>query len=249
MATYTWVKVVGFSDVERHSINTLFRLSETHSPSYALWSSDVPSAPHVALIDLDSYQGALELGSRHYNPNLKHICVVSKASGAATSKAWRTFFRPVEWGALVLEMDSLFSMSLDVDLDVSIEDVSSQPMPPGVKVALVVGLSREDRLYLRARLALAGITDLDEAKGAAEATDFLTRRQYGLVVVSLELSDVNPWLLVRALKDMPLPVHSVVVATSLPTWAAIDAAEKAGCAGLLEIPFQPAHVHALLQKV
>jgi CheY-like chemotaxis protein len=249
MATYTWVKVVGFSDVERHSINTLFRLSETHSPSYALWSEDIQSAPHVALIDVDSYEGAIALESRHYNSNLKHICVTSIASPSPTSKAWRTFLRPVEWRALIQELDSLFSMSLDIDLDISVEAVSSQPTPPGVKVALVVGLTREDRLYLRARLALAGITDLDEAKSAAEATNFLTRRQYGLVVVSLALSDADPWSLVRALKEMPLPVQSVVVATSSPTWAATDAAEKAGCIGLLEIPFQPAHVFAVLQKV
>jgi CheY-like chemotaxis protein len=249
MATHTWVKVVGFSDVERHSINTLFRLSETHSPSYALWTADVPSAPHVALIDLDSYEGALEMESPRYNANLKHICVGSKAAPKTAAKAWRMFARPVEWGALVQEMDSLFSMSIDIDLDVALADVAGQPTPPGVKVALVVGLSKEDRLYLRARLSLAGITDLDEAQSAAEATDYLTRRQYGLVVVSLELSDADPWSLVRALKDMPLPVHSVVVATSSPSWAAIDAAEKAGCAGLLEIPFQPAHVYALLQKV
>ena len=249
MPSYTWVKVVGFSDVERHSINTIFRLSETHSPSYALWSPDVPSAPQVALIDLDSYQGAMELNAQSYNPNLKHICVTSKVSSQAALKAWRTLLRPVEWGALVQELDDLFSMPLDIDLDISIESALSQPTPPGVKVALVVGLSREDRLYLRARLALAGITDLDEAKCAAEATDLLTRRHYGLVVVSLELSDVDPWLLVRALKDSPLPVHSVVLATSQPTWFAIDKAEKAGCAGLPEIPFQPAQVHALLQKV
>ena len=245
MATHTWVKVVGFSDVERHSINTLFRLSEMRNPSYVLWSADVHSAPHVALIDLESYEGALELESPRYNPNLKHICVGS----TATPKAWRMFARPVEWGALVQEMDSLFSVSIDIDLDVSLEEVAAQPMPPGIKVALIVGLSREDRLYLRARLSLAGITDVDDATSAAEATEFLTRRQYGLVVVSLELTDADPWSLVRALKDMPLPVHSVVVATQSPSWTAIDAAEKAGCTGLLEIPFQPAHVYALLQKV
>lgn len=245
MATHTWVKVVGFNDVERHSINTLFRLSETRIPSYALWTADVHSAPHVALIDLESYEGALEMESPRYNPNLKHICVGSNA----TPKAWRMFARPVEWGALVQEMDSLFSVSIDIDLDVPLEEVASQPMPPGIKVALIVGLSREDRLYLRARLSLAGITDVDDATSAAEATEFLTRRQYGLVVVSLELTDADPWSLVRALKDMPLPVHSVVVATQSPSWTAIDAAEKAGCAGLLEIPFQPAHVYALLQKV
>lgn len=245
MVAHTWVKVAGFSDVERHSINTLLRLSETHSPSYALWTPDVPSAPHVALIDLDSYEGALEMESPRYNPNLKHICVGRKAS----PKAWKMFTRPVEWGVLVKEMDSLFSLALDLDLDISLDAVGAQPTPPGVKVTLVVGLSREDRLYLRARLSLAGFTDVDEAATAAEATEYLGRRQYGLVVVSLELADADPWSLVRALKDMPLPVRSVVVATSSPSWGAMDTAEKAGCAGLLEIPFQPNHVYSLLQKV
>jgi CheY-like chemotaxis protein len=245
MATHTWVKVAGFSDVERHSINTLFRLSEAHSPSYALWTPDVPSAPHVALIDLDSYEGALEMESPRYNPNLKHICVGVKPS----PQAWRMFVRPVEWGVLVKEMDNLFSMSVDLDLDVALDEVADQPTPPGIKVTLVVGLSREDRLYLRARLSLAGFTDMDEATTVAEATEFLGRRQYGLVVMSLELADADPWSLVRALKDMPTPVRSVVVATSAPSWGAIDTAEKNGCDGLLEIPFQPAQVYALLQKV
>ena len=78
MATPTWVKVVGFDDAERHSLNTLFRLSERMSPSYVLWAPECPSQPHVALIDLDSYEGGLEIASPRFNPNLKLICVGGK---------------------------------------------------------------------------------------------------------------------------------------------------------------------------
>ena len=35
-----FVKVLGFSDVERHALNTLFRLSEDRETGYALWSAD-----------------------------------------------------------------------------------------------------------------------------------------------------------------------------------------------------------------
>jgi hypothetical protein len=245
MSQYTWVKVVGFGDVERHSINTLLRLSEQHNPSYALWTPEVPSAPQVALIDLDSYEGALEMESPRYNANLKHICVGSKT----TSKAWRMVERPVDWGALRQEMDALFASSIDIDLDMALVDVGTAPTPPGVTVTLIVGLRKEDRLYLRARLALAGFTTMDEAESAAQATEFLGRRHYGMVIISLEITDADPWSLVRALQDMPMPVRSVVVATTAPTVAAQDMADKAGCVGMLEIPFQPSQVFALLQKV
>ena len=61
MASPTWVKVVGFSDAERHSLNTMFRLSEHLTPAYMLWTPETPSQPHVALIDVDSYEGGPEL--------------------------------------------------------------------------------------------------------------------------------------------------------------------------------------------
>ena len=245
MAAVVWVKVVGFSDVERHSLNTLFRLSERMLPSYALWTRDAPSPPRVVLMDMDTYEAELELASPSFNPHIKLICVGDRPP----SDAWRAFARPVDWPALVQVLDSLFLNQGDVDIDIGLHTEAGKPVPPGVRVSLLVGLLPEERMYLRARLAIAGLTDVDEAQTVAQAMECSQRRRYNLVVLSLDVTDSDPWVLVDALNNLPEPPHAVVVATGAPTWAKMERAEQQGCMGLLEIPFNPRQVVSLLQKV
>lgn len=245
MAHTVAVQVVGFSDVERHSLNTLFRLSERQSAAYTLWSPEMPSPPKVALIDLESYEGGLEVASPGFNPNIKLLCVGRNPP----EQSWRSFQRPVDWTALVAVLDDLFASPADVDIDIATGEMGERVKPPGVKMSLLVGLKRADRLYLRARLALAGMTDVDEVDTAAEAGAMLSQRRYEVVVLSLELIDADPWALAKTLKTMPTPVRSVIVCTDAPSWRAMEFAESIGCAGLLEIPFEPSQVMAVLKKV
>lgn len=240
-----WVKVLGFSDAERHSLNTLFRLSAHHDAAYALWTADVGAPPNVALVDVDSYEADLDRASPSFNGNLKRICVGSRA----TDNAWRSLQRPVDWNMLVQVLDELFASQEDVDIDIFEEEPSERTVPPGVKVSLVVGLTREERLYLRARLALAGLLDVDDAETAVEASVRISQRHYDLVIISLELADAEPWALVQTLQDMPTPTGSVIVVTALPSWRAMEQAERLGCTGLLEIPFNPRQVMDLLERV
>lgn len=246
MGANIWVKVVGFDDVERHSLNTLMRLSERSVPTYTLWTPESLSPPQVALIDMDSYQASVELASPNLNPNLKLICVGAQAP----QQAWRSLQRPVDWSALVRELDGLFTVPADLDIDLDLDGgTPDKPTPPGVKVSLVVGLNREERLYLRSRLALAGLTEVDEAASAGEASSLFSQRHYDLVILSNELDDADPWSLVQALKSQPVPVHSVIMTTHFPSWAVMEQAERAGCSGLLEIPFNPRQIYEMLQKV
>lgn len=240
-----WVKVLGFSDAERHSLNTLFRLSAHDDAAYALWTADAGAPPNVALVDVDSYEADLDRASPNFNGNLKRICVGARA----TDNAWRSLQRPVDWNVLVQVLDELFASQEDVDIDIFEEEPSERTVPPGVKVSLVVGLTREERLYLRARLALAGLLDVDDAETAVEASVRVSQRHYDVVIVSLELADAEPWALVQTLRDMPTPTRSVIVVTALPSWRAMERAERLGCTGLLEIPFNPRQVMDLLEKV
>jgi CheY-like chemotaxis protein len=244
MASNIWIKVVGFSDTERHSLNTLFRLSSRHDTPYALWSPETPSPPHLALMDMDSYGAGLELASPSFNPKRKLICVGTHAAAGA----WHAFQRPVDWNALVCALDGLFA-NPGVDIDLDLEEPSERTAPPGAKATLLVGMTRENRLYLRARLALAGLTGVDDADTAVEADSKIAQKTYDLVIVGLELSDADPWALVQALQKMPTPVRSVIVATVAPSWSAMEQTERLGCTGLLEIPFNPRQVLDLLQKV
>lgn len=246
MTSSVMVKVMGFSDVERHSLNTLFRLSSRQIPSYQLWTPESASQPHVALIDVDSYEATLELESPNFNPNLKVIAIGTEAP----PQAWRFMPRPVDWVGLVRELDALFATMAEVDIDIGMGgDASDRVTPPGLTVCLVVGLAPDQRLYLRARLALAGHTQMDEADSAAQAAQLLSQRHYDLMIIGLDLADADPWVLVEALKDMPAPPRSVVLATASPTWAVMERADQLGCAGLLEIPFIPRQVVGILQKI
>lgn len=245
MSSSIWVKVVGFSAGERHSLNTLFRLSVRQTPSYCLWTPDAPAPPHVALIDTDCHEADVELASPTFNPNIKTICIGSKTY----SQAWRSFSRPVDWNGLVQVLDGLFASQEYVDVVTGFDSIDDQAAPPGVRMSLLVGLGNQDCMYLRARLALAGLTDVEEVLTAELATRNMTHRAYDLVIVSLELPDADPWALLQSFKTMATPPKAVIVTTKNPTWSTMERAEQYGCAGLLEMPFNPPQVMGLLQKV
>ena len=245
MSSSIWVKVVGFSAIERHSLNTLFRLSVRQTPAYCLWTPDAPAPPHVTLIDTDCHEAEVELASPTFNPHLKIICVGAKSH----TDAWRSFQRPVDWNVMVQVLDGLFASQEYVDVVTGFDELDEQTVPPGVRVTLLVGLRSAERMYLRARLSLAGLTDVDEVDTAEQARTSVENRHHHVVIVSLEMADVDPWVLVQSFMALPIPPHAVIVATEKPSWAAMEQAEKLGCAGLLEIPFNPPQVMSLLQKV
>lgn len=226
-------------------MNTLFRLSVRQTPAYCLWTPDAPAPPHLTLIDMDCHEAEVELASPTFNPNLKIICVGTKTHG----KAWRSFQRPVDWNAMVQVLDGLFASHAYVDVVTGFDEMEDVTVPPGMRVSLLVGLSRDERMYLRARLSLAGLADVDEADTAEQATALVTHRHYDVVIVSLELSDADPWALVQTFKAMLSPPQAVIVTTEKPSWSTMERAEHMGCAGLLEIPFNPPQVMGLLQKV
>ncbi len=245
MPTSVYVKVVGFTDVERHALNTLFRLSQGQAATYLLWTADLTVPPHMALIDVDSYEAGLELASPGFNPNLKMICIGS----GAPAKAWRSFPRPIQWPQVVRAMDELFAPPQGLDIDVGFGDTLANMVPPGIKVTLIVDPSRDERFYLRARLALSGLLEVDEAVSAEQALELAGRRHYDLVLVSMDLPDMDGWKLIEQLVALDPPIGCVVMSTMDPSWQMRERAEQAGCHGLLVKPYDPTQVVSLLQKV
>lgn len=245
MASTVWVKVVGFSDVERHSLNTLFRLSVRDGLQYSLWSPESPASAQVALIDVDSYEAGLELVSPGFNPHLKMICVGAKAP----TLAWRTVQRPVDWTAMVHMLDELFVASPDVDIDISLDEPAAPALPPGIRVALLAALPAEARLYLRARLALAGITALEEVDTLKQLDAKLKERSFDVVLVHVDAEQLDAWAMVKHLQDLPSPQRTVIAVAQQPNWKTVNLAERMGCIGVMEMPFNPQQVFSLLQRV
>ena len=243
MGTTVFVKVVGFREVERHALNTLFRLSDDRPTTYAVWTPDAPVMPHVALIDVESYEAGLALASPGLNRNLKLICV----GAGAPAHAWRVFSRPLNWTAVLHAMDQLFAKPT-VDISLEIDGDSGAAIPPGVRLTLVVDPSRDERLYLRARLSLAGLIEVDEVESVAQAQAKVRERHYDVVIIDVDTPD-DPWGLVERLVSMDPPIGSVVITTVNNSWQMHERAELAGCRAVLDKPYDPGHVFRVLTMV
>jgi Response regulator receiver domain len=208
MAQRVFVKVVGFNDVERHALNTVFRLSEQRDIIYSLWLGDAPEAPQLALIDGQSYEAQAEL-EKSRNADLKLIWIGS----VAPANAWRVFERPLLWGDVIKSMDALFATpgALDFDLNFN-SDIPDIPGPRGRgKRALIASADRADRLYLRAKLALAELTQADDAETGAQALELARAYQYTVALVDFGLPDVNGWALLKELTETNLTIPHVIV--------------------------------------
>ena len=246
MSLSVYVKVVGFRDFERHALNTLFDLSSQGAVSYCLWTPEAPVAPHLALVDIESYEAGLELVSPSFDTNLKMICVGAEAP----PDAWRIFQRPLHWPDVVQSMDELFAAQEVADPNLDFFDTEIPAfLPPGIKSALVIFPLREDRMYLRARMALAGVVVVGEAQSAAQALEQARRTHYTLVLLGQDLPDMDSWELIRQLIAMEPAIGSVVLATRDKAWHVRDRAEHAGCRSVIVYPFNPSEIVQLLQKV
>lgn len=238
------VQVVGFRDVERHALNTVFRLSRDRATSYLLWSPDAPAPAHLALIDVDSYEGAMALASPEFNPCVKLICVGERPP----ESAWRAFNRPLNWHAVVGAMDELFA-PVSGHGSCAGAGAGAPPLPPGVKVSLLVDGSREHRLYLRARLALAGLVAVEDADTPEQGLALAKRKRYDLVIVNLDSASQDGWKTIEQMVGLEPAIGAVVMTTRNLSWHIQGQAERAGCRGVLAIPFDPGQFLRIIKKV
>ncbi len=245
MASNISVKVVGFYDAERHSLNTLLRLSEGADVAFAEWTADASAAPDVVLIDADSIGAAPVIAATAAQPDQKVISV----GNTPVEHAWRSFQRPVDWTALLEVLSAVALAQSDGSQDVTLHEPTHQGFATDTKACLLVGFSLENGLYLRARLALAGLYEVDEAESAAQAQVKIKHRAFGLVMVDLSSNDMGAWAMVQSKTQWSEPHRCVVVATGDRSKRTRQMTEQLGCTGVLEIPFAPLQVVTVLNQV
>ena len=269
-----FVKVFGFDDVERHALNTVFRLSETRPTAYALWTAAAPEEAELALIDGDSWEAAIELANpAHDDLNLVWI------GDNAPSRARLAIKRPLQWAAVIEGMDALLEAEhpqaagkpaeaeldldllsesgavLDLDLDFDSE-APTAPSPleePAAEAeqaqVLVVDADRDARLYLRARLAMAGRLVVDEAASGSEALKLMDTRLYKLVILDMDLPDIDGWEMVKRVEASRPPIEFLILTGSKLT--PLDAVRGwfAGARGSLRKPLHPGKLKYLLRSL
>ena len=131
MAQRVFVKVIGFTEVERHALNTVFRLSEQGETIYSPWETDAPQPAQMALIDGQSQEGSVEMASGNL-AGLKLLWV----GDSAPAEAVHVFHRPMAWHDVVQAMDRLFVVAepLDFDLDFDLDAPVGSPIEGPVDI-------------------------------------------------------------------------------------------------------------------
>ncbi|WP_137918034.1 hypothetical protein [Hydrogenophaga sp. 2FB] len=255
------VSVVGFSDVERHALNTIFRLSQERELTYAPWvpllapGTSLPTnVAQVALVDGESLEAVLS-HAKEMPPGQRLIWVGTDAP----EHAWRVLHRPIDWAAVLHDLDAVFAahqvdsglLDLDVTapapLDFELDSVSEPN--DAVRRAVVVGTDEHEGTYLRTRLALAGVAHVDEVTDAALALELMKRYRYVCGVFNLDDHRIDVWALMRhfvARYPQALTLATTELAGPLAGWwrrrRVRRDVHRLGIAALLERPFQPSEV-------
>jgi CheY-like chemotaxis protein len=228
MVKRIFIRVVGFTGVERHALNTVFRLSQEPESgrrfSYEPWLAGNPEPASLALVDGSSGSASQELTDLHHNHGMGLIWV----GAVSPSKAWRTFNRPLRWPEVLSAMDMYFEPKPELGLDPADGALPAQTpvqMPEQMPAhadyaapsaawpaagtgnrALVADLDPQARLHLRNALASMGISQVDEATSVAETQALLGQHGYQVVSIDLSLSDLDPWLALDAAHLAPLRI-------------------------------------------
>lgn len=242
MAQRIYIKVVGFSEEERHALNTLFRLSEQCMTMYQLWSPTARAPTGLALLDGESYEARLEAESPA-NRDLKMLWIGEDPP----AQVWRSFKRPFQWPEIIAAMDALFQAA-DIDFDLELAEVGAKEQM-SQKQALLVSPSRDGRLYLRARLALARLTQADEAETGREALELARGKQYDFALVDFALPDADAWALVRQLREGKKPIRHVAITKAQRSVPERVRAWLGGAEALLDSPPHPQRLNAWLKRI
>jgi hypothetical protein len=203
---WVFVGVVGFSDVERHALNTVFRLSEDRDLSYAPWTptgaaqAQAPlAAAQVLLVDGASVEGVLT-HARELPAGQRLIWV----GADAPPYAWRVLERPIAWSDLLHDLDAVYAAhqvdSGYLDLDIS----SPAPLGGGAgeseivkRRALLVGVDAVDAEVVRSGLARAQASEIDAVFNTDLAVTLMGRNAYSCAVFNLDAHQVDAWALAR----------------------------------------------------
>lgn len=237
MAQRIYVRVIGFSDEERHALNTVFRLSEQCRTMYQLWTPQAAEPARVALLDGQSWEARVEAESPLHQ-ELKLLWV--GANPPAT--VWRSLQRPIVWPEVLAGLDTLF------ERDAEAREASEPESAMARKHALIVSADRGERLYLRARLALSRLTQADEAETGTQAVALARGKQYDVALVNAGLDDMDAWTLVSKLRSGRRPIPHLALTRAERSMSERLKAWR-GSTALLEDPPDPERLDAWLSSI
>jgi len=249
-----FVGVVGFSDVERHALNTVFRLSEdrdlSHSPWTPLAEQGAPAslaAAQVLLVDGQSAEAVLT-HARELPTGQRLIWV----GADAPPHAWRVLGRPIVWSNVLHDLDAVHAacqvdsgyLDLDFTLPTPLADDADNSCA-FERRALLVGLDAADAAVLRSGLAQANTSEIDVVFNTDMAVALMGRNVYSCAVFNLDEHQVDAWALALLFRTrFPQAKSFALRATGGGLWdwwnrrRVLRNSEQAGVSALLVRPLQ-----------
>lgn len=202
-----YVSVVGFSDVERHALNTIFRLSEEREVSYAPWVPLVapgaqPTLMTAEVLLVDGQSAEAVLSHAKETPTGQRLIWVGPD---APDHAWRVMQRPIQWAHVLHDLDAVYAarlvdsgyLDLDFTSPAPLGADPSEPAPPPLRRALVVSSDLAEREALRLRLSAVGVLDIDEVSNTESAVELVGRNAYLCSAFNLDEHHLDAWSLAR----------------------------------------------------
>ncbi len=158
----------------------------------------------------------------------------------------------MSWLDVVKSMDDSFAPPEPVDFDLGFDEDAVDTRPPNdapAKRALIASADRDERLYLRAKLALAELTQADEAETGAQALELARAHCYAVALIDFALPDVDGWAFLKELTESRPAIEHVIVTKARASVGDRARGWVAGAKGFFDKPPHPGKLQDLLHKV
>ncbi len=226
------VDVIGFNDVERSMLSSIFALAARRDPGFAQYQPGSPGrAPDIYLVDVDSPDAVNEFRALHKRTGLPAVLVGASALGTG----FTLLPRPLQWARLLQALE-------DILANVEEKPVAAPPTAPettqslrrsmpgaGLRsnspravpdaaaqkrmladTVLVVDDNATVRAFMQAKLAPYGF-EVDFAESGEEAVGLSGQQEYTCVFLDVVLPGIDGYQVCKLIKSNKQAIKKTAV--------------------------------------
>ena len=264
-----YVDVIGFNEVERAMLNSVFTLAARRSPAFSQHmpgGSMASAAPSVYLVDADAPAALAEFQVLHKRTPLPTLLVGSSSHGTGLP----VFTRPLQWARLLQALDEVVEDGTGVTRlaasDVGVLRASrpgsspthkparsgTESLParrPGKESVLVVDDNATVRSFMQAKLAPFGF-GVDFAETGEAAIGLSGQNDYTCVFLDVVLPGVDGYQVCKMIKSnkQAITKTAVVMLTSRSSTFDKLRGSLAGCDEYLTKPLEEDRLLEVIAK-
>ena len=264
-----YVDVIGFNEVERAMLNSVFTLAARRSPAFSQHmpgASMASAAPTVYLVDADAPAALAEFQVLHKRTPLPTLLVGTSSHGTGLP----VFTRPLQWARLLQALDEVVEDGTGVTRlaasDVGVLRASrpgsspthkparsgTESLParrPGKESVLVVDDNATVRSFMQAKLAPFGF-GVDFAETGEAAIGLSGQNDYTCVFLDVVLPGVDGYQVCKMIKSnkQAITKTAVVMLTSRSSTFDKLRGSLAGCDEYLTKPLEEDRLLEVIAK-